>query len=453
MKSGKSPVIWCIRPWIEDFSAFDHFNQPAGFLAIAGWLLKQGCDVHYIDLLRPESFSHNHQESGKPVSTETLKLKKYQNIIIEKPDVFRTIPRYYRRFGIESERLIKRFSGLQKPDTILITTGMTYWYPSVVRLLEILDMMYPDTPKAVGGIWAGIVPEHVRDCLPGVTVFSGQAEKDIFNWISHILTTCISTPDCNNHLTPAWNLVNPLEYAVLSTSRGCFHRCLYCVASRLASTWHAYPLNAIANEIEMLVSYYGIRHVALYDDDLGCVRPDGDNQFLKFLKMLKCLDAPIRWYLPNAIGVASVTDETALLMRESGFEQPRLSLHHLDRHLNKNGLSDNALKMYHKSSKALVNAGYRSTQISTYLVAGLPGQKLEWFETAVDQLLNIGIRPYLAQFSPIPGTHLGDIRLQVLREQFKSDDMLLTNKILSVYAHDGWSGDEYQKFVSDLKLR
>ena len=42
-----------------------------------------------------------------------------------------------------------------------------------------------------------------------------------------------------------------------------------------------------------------------------------------------------------------------------------------------------------------------------YLVAGLPGQVFASLVSASRQLLDVGIRPYLAQFSPVPGTPLG----------------------------------------------
>ena len=91
--------------------------------------------------------------------------------------------------------------------------------------------------------------------------------------------------------------------------------------------------------------------------------------------------------------------------------------------------------------------------MSTYLIAGLPEQKLSWLKKAIDQLDKVGIKSYLAQFSPIPGTPAGNSRLQQLAEKLQTNDLLLTNKIFSVYEHEGWSGEEYQMLALELKNR
>jgi len=82
----------------------------------------------------------------------------------------------------------------------------------------------------------------------------------------------------------------------------------------------------------------------------------------------------------------------------------------------------------------------------------LPSQNIKWLQSASDQLLDIGIKPYLAQYSPIPGTPLGDIRLRQLKYQ-DSGELLMTNKILSVYSHPGWSQEEYLSLNASLKHR
>jgi hypothetical protein len=449
-KQKKTPVVWLIRPWIEDFSAFDHFDQPVEFLVIAAWLRHHGCSIHYIDGLRgktPQNIGEN--RGDKPENA--LKLDKYSSLPIKKPIIFSKIPRYYKRFGIPVDTFKSHLEHLPEPQVILVTTGMTYWYQAVQGVWTVLNELSPDVPKAVGGVYAGIVPEHARQHLHGATVFPGGAGNSFYRWMSQAVGYTIPTPDINDWILPAWDLVPERTYVTFVTSRGCRRHCSYCAASLLASTWQARSLIAVRNEIERLISQFTIRDIALYDDDLGCSTPEGKKHFRDFLNMLAENTFPVRWHLPNAVSVDAVTPDTAKLMAAAGFEQPRLSLPHMDRHLDNNGLDKHACLAFHNASTNLLEAGYRTEYMSTYLITGLPGQKLRGLQHAAEQLQKIGIRPYLAQFSPIPGTRAGDIRLRQLVENFQVKDLLLTNKILSVYAHEGWTGHQYQSFAAHLK--
>jgi len=109
------------------------------------------------------------------------------------------------------------------------------------------------------------------------------------------------------------------------------------------------------------------------------------------------------------------------------------------------------LKLLKCAADSLNAAGYQAGTISAYLTAGFPDQKLQWFEKAGQQLSDIGIKPYLSQYSPIPGTALGDRRLIQLCRTDTVESMLATNKILSVFSHPGWTADELQNLVTNWR--
>jgi radical SAM superfamily enzyme YgiQ (UPF0313 family) len=52
----------------------------------------------------------------------------------------------------------------------------------------------------------------------------------------------------------------------------------------------------------------------------------------------------------------------------------------------------------------LVDAGLDPRRIGIYLLMGLPGQTPEEVEAGVAFVESLGVAPYLAEFSPIPGT-------------------------------------------------
>ncbi len=55
---------------------------------------------------------------------------------------------------------------------------------------------------------------------------------------------------------------------------------------------------------------------------------------------------------------------------------------------------------------ALRSAGYESPEIGVYLMSGLPGQTREEVEESMRKVKEAGARPYLSEFSPIPGTRI-----------------------------------------------
>lgn len=440
-------TILLIRPWIEDFSAFDHFAQPLGFLVLAQQLLDIGLHVHYVDCLALASDPNVSPHSTLDAPAH-LRLTHFESERIEKPAIFHQVPRYYRRFGASPDFIAQQLAACERPIAALITTGMTYWYRPLNDLIGMLDAIHPGIPIGLGGIYTTILPEHARRLFPRTKVFQGCPTSEFWNWLQSL-----SGPfreDVSSDPVPAWNLTRSTGYAALATSHGCMHRCDYCVASAMTPRWHPRAISAVQHEVDVLVNHLGYRHIALYDDDLGCGTRAGLDHFRSILELLKTYSPHVHWHTPNALGVSAVTREIAGLMKAAGFEQPRLSLHHLDRHFGQTGLDDPALAAFSAAAEHLVQAGYDAETLSCYIIAGLPGQRLRGLDAACRQLLQMGIKPYLAQYSPIPGTPLGDRRLAQLGYRDDSD-LLLTNKILSVYSHDGWSGEEYQAFAAELK--
>lgn len=443
----RPPAIWMIRSWIEDFSAYDHFAQPLGFLRIAERLIRSGYQVYYIDALRSEE-----DITADPIGTgvEEKILTGYRHVPIQKPITFVDVPRIYRRFGDTEQNIMDRLQKLPDPAVVLMTSGMTYWFEGLERMMKAVRCLHPDVPVAIGGIYAGISTDHARDVFPGAAIFQGPADYVFYRWLTRLTGHFMDDQAVTEHIVPAWHLVPGLRYGVIETSRGCWNRCAYCFASGLNKGWSPVALESVRREIEFLVNTAHVRDIALYDDDLGCQTPQGLEHFTSFLQMLSVMSLPIRWHLPNALGIDSISPTIAGLMKETGIQQPRLSLNHIDRHLDENGLDDTALEAFQTASTCLLEAGYETTALSTYIVTGFPDQKLNWIRKAVEQLIKRNIKPYLAQFSPIPGTPIGDQRLAQLGFPF-SRDLLLTNKILSVYRHPGWTADQYRLFVEELK--
>ncbi len=430
-----------IRPWITDFSAFDHFSQPLGFLQLAAILEMFGLDIHYIDCLRQIRMQDSKQNAINANGTG-----KYASEKIEKPGCFSDIPRYFRKFGMSLNEFQSEIAALPAPELVLVTSGMTYWYPGIFQVVEEIRKLHPRTSIALGGIYASLCPDHAEKSGLFDVVYAKSELSEFLDWLAHRLQWDIPSISGKISPIPAWHLIPHSNYLVMRTTRGCLHNCSYCAASHLTPGVIRKTTDSIKNEIEFLVDRFHVSNIALYDDDLS-----PPEVFEKFLLSISDAFHGIRWHIPNAVSADVVTPRIARLMKQNGFIQPRLSLPHIDRRMTTHGLDMKSLKLLQQSVSNLLHAGYESTQISMYLTAGFPKQKFISLKRTGNQLLKLGIKPYLSQFSPIPGTPAGDRRLAELGYDRTYDSLLLTNKILSVYRHPGWSADEYYGLTREWK--
>jgi hypothetical protein len=143
------PHALLVNPWITDFAAYNFWIKPIGLLHLASLLKNVGFMVTLIDCL--ESYQKQ----------KIFGDGKFQKVLIEKPSVLRAVPRNYSRYGISEETFRERLSSLRvKPDIILVTSGMTYWYPGLFRAIEIIKEVFPSVPVALGGIYATLCPDH-----------------------------------------------------------------------------------------------------------------------------------------------------------------------------------------------------------------------------------------------------------------------------------------------------
>ena len=85
-----------INPWITDFAAYDFWLKPYGFLVILSYLKNKNVDIDYIDCL------------DAIAAQGTFGRGKFSSQITEKPDVHKSIPRHFRRYGISLDDFRKK---------------------------------------------------------------------------------------------------------------------------------------------------------------------------------------------------------------------------------------------------------------------------------------------------------------------------------------------------------
>jgi len=95
-----SPHILLINPWITDFATYNLWIKPLGLLYVASFLRARGFRITLLDCLKLRT-----------------KRKMYGDGKFHKTTI-------------------------EKPDVIAITSGMTYRYPGVIKLVEITKTIF-----------------------------------------------------------------------------------------------------------------------------------------------------------------------------------------------------------------------------------------------------------------------------------------------------------------------
>jgi radical SAM superfamily enzyme YgiQ (UPF0313 family) len=184
----------------------------------------------------------------------------------------------------------------------------------------------------------------------------------------------------------------------------------------------------VFNELECLYNL-GVRQAAFYDDAL----------LVNFKSHLRPLLAKIRkaglryrFHTPNAMHAGLVDMECAESLMAGGFETVRMGLETVNpvRQGTTGGKVRN--RVVKRAVRLLHGAGFRPDAIGIYLLAGLPGQTVDEIRQGIFFVKELGARPFIAEFSPIPGT-IEWTSLEKAGVVSLAMDPLLTNN--SVFCH------------------
>src|SRR5262249_24462642 len=134
----KIPNLLLINPWIYDFAAYDMWAKPLGLLYITSCLRKNGYQITFLDCLdidhpKMEPYLLNVKLKKTPYGS-----RKFYKEVVEKADCIKFVPRKFGKYGIREEIFWEELQGIPRPDVILVTSMMTYWYPGPFRAIELV---------------------------------------------------------------------------------------------------------------------------------------------------------------------------------------------------------------------------------------------------------------------------------------------------------------------------
>lgn len=440
-----TPRVLCINPWIYDFAAYDHWSKPLGLLYLASFLRARGFAVDVLDCL-----DKWHPEVLRRQQRTAPKLRRYgigpfYREIVPTPACVNFIPRHFARYGLPEDVFYAELQRRPRPDAILVTSFMTYWYMGPQRVGEICRAVFPGVPIILGGIYASLLPDHARQVVKPDYLITGPGEYKVAALLAQLCNRPDLLDDFPTRLDdfpyPAFDLLRRNDYLIVMTSRGCPFRCTFCATYTIDSAFTQRQPESVVEEILSQTRRLRVQDVAFYDDAL-LMQPN--LRIKPILRALLASNRPLRFHTPNGLHARYLDEELAELMYRCRFKTIRLSLESVAterlRDIHNKITPGEMTRAVHN----LITAGYEAREIETYVIMGLPHQPLAEVVETILYANSLGVQVRLSSFSPIPGT--ADYARAVADGSFPADaDPLLTNNTIIPLAR---TREAYERFYT-----
>jgi len=431
MKNNYRALV--INPWITDFKLYDEWMHPVGLYFLISLLKHNNWDVEYINCIERDN---------------KLKPKKYNTgdfnyQIIEKPPVYNTIKRKYKRYGIDKNELIEKLKKLNKPDIVFVGTGMSYWVQGCIETCNIIRKIFPDTKMIIGGIAASLIPEYLEKYIPEAIIYTGTLSEKINKFITY---KNLNFNNWNPSFIDAFSLIKHHYHGPVLTSLGCPFKCSYCASSKLQDKYYKRPLNIILNEIGYCIEKYNASDFAFYDDALLF---NAENHFIPLIDTISSTFSGIRLHTPNGLHIKWLDSKILYKMRESGFTTIRFGYETgNDRFLKDIDSKTNKKQLTEKITLA-VSAGFDKKNIGVYIMAGLPDQGVNDVLDEISFISSLNVMAKPVFLSPVPGTILGNIYEKMFPELSKNP--FFQNDTFFITRLHGWNEDTVESIRQKAK--
>lgn len=420
-----------INPWIYDFAAYDFWAKPVGLLTLASVLRQHGFNIAYIDCL-----DRFHPNMAKTDPYARNGRGHYLKTKISKPMGLQDINRNYSRYGTRKSWFINDLRATPRPDIVLVTSLMTYWYPGVQETIKIIKEIFQATPIVLGGVYATLCYSHARQQSGADFIIKGQGIEELLKLAEKITGFTpvnkqggaeFNADKFDTYPYPAFDLQHQINYVPLITSKGCPFACAYCASHFLNPGFKQRSPEAVIAEIEYWHQKYKVKDFVFYDDALLV---NSANHAVPMLEGIIKKGFNLCFHTPNALHIREITAANAALMFQAGFKTLRLGLETTsfeDRNSIDYKVTQNDFK---KAVTFLKKAGFKKKHIGAYLLAGLPGQTINSVGDSIETVKQAGLTPIIAYYTPIPHTKMWPKAVAASRYNLESDPIFTNNAIL-----------------------
>lgn len=421
--------ILLVNPWITDFAAYDLWIRPLGLLYVGSFLRERGHSIRLVDCMDRYQDGHGHDlrpEDGR------FSTGKFRREIVTKPDNLSHVPRNFNRYGIPDELFDSLVLDGSRPDAVLVTCLMTYWYHGAFEAIARIRGLLPGVPIALGGIYATLCRGHAVANSGADLVATNNEPSAIIDSIEQ-MTGMRGDGSYPEHefaswREPAWDCYGSLPAALVMTSRGCPMHCTVCASRRLFPGFERREPSVMACSM-LVLAEKGVTDCAFADDALLI---DAERYAVPLFEDIERAGAPLRMHTPNGLHVREITPHLARLMRRAGVATVRLSLETTSEERAGDFSGKVTRDEFRRAASALLDAGYSPRELGAYVLAGLPGQTVGEVEDTMSFARDCGVPVKPALFSPVPGTaeYTRAVRAGMVKRD--SDPVLHNNTIRTV---------------------
>ncbi len=390
------------------------------------------------------------------------------------------------RYGLTTDQILAHVEA-EQPDVVGLSCLYSNQWPPIREITARIKNLNPDIIVAAGGTHPTFAPERcLRDSRLDLIVL-GEGER-IFPEVLDRLQKGRSLNDQDGiawrdngeiRVNPPGNLIEnldelpfpahdlfpperyfeialPMGYHMRSrrslpmvTSRGCPYSCNFCSSTRFwRNRYRARSAENVMEEIEWLVSRFGVEEIKFQDDNLTAQRKRARHLF----EMMSELDPKLSWNTPNGIAIQNLDDEMLGLMRRSGCFEITLSAESGDQEI--------LCKLIRKPLKLdkirEVNEAARRHGIyrMAFFIIGFPGES----KTQIRNTLRFSRELALDWciyfiYNPLPGSPMYDEC--VARGYISEDDFFETGNVYfsSNMDSEEWTSKELETIVRREYLR
>lgn len=246
------------------------------------------------------------------------------------------------------------------PDLICITSLFTYCWRDVHNAIKSYSVMFPKADIHVGGVYASICPDHIRNAF-GDRVY---VHVGIFEDAEDII------PDYS--LVPDWKI------SIIHATRGCIKKCKVCAASLIE------PCFLAKKSIKHLISPFS-RRVCLFDNNF-LASPFAEDILDELYEEGISLD------VTQGLDVEFITDNIARKFKRLKPKDVRIAFDRPD-------VEENV----HAAIDILRAAGFTAKQIRTFCLYNTPAEydTPDFFLYRVQKVISWGASVYPTRFQPL----------------------------------------------------
>ena len=313
----------------------------------------------------------------------------------------------------------------------------SYDFDSVVRSIEILKQVSPETIVLIGGAHVSATSDTVLDEISGADFgFAGEGEIGLPMLARRILgneevplenipgliwrngssihaNSRAGTEDLDRLGFQAWDLTPPASYdgspqggfykkfpiAPILTTRGCPYLCTFCGSGvNMGHNLRNRSMGHVMDEMVMLYNDYGVREFHIIDDMFNFYK----NRVIEFCQGIKDRNLDISYTFPNGLRLNQLDRETLQMMKDTGAYAFTVGIESgSQRILNtmKKGLT---LELIEEKVN-LINAV--GLEPSGFFIIGYPGETVDDINATIQFAKRLKLkRAHFSNFLPLPGT-------------------------------------------------